>query len=892
MKSAVAADLESRLQAQADRIESTYQHQLSISSLTLAHTRSHFESKLPTREALQKYVESINLQSRDAGSTGIGYLEINAKSPLASHVTTIEPPGWLNRSLISTDVLSDESTRLALIEAARTGDVSLARLPTSRKPMKPASVGKDDRAYFGLFLPVYHPERKNSQRLKTAEGSETALSAVRGFFFSPFESKDFFESSFGAPSLQNEKVNFEVRVYPTLHSALGNNPGSSLYNRFNVNMSALGHQAVAKRTNDIGGSRIELTVRPLATFYTLSDRYLATTVGFGAAFISILILLALKASQDQILYETKAKELSVEAAQRSRSQTRLLERLNDAARGFSFELGIQNLLAKFFDAVVALTGSDGAFLYFLDSNDVTVSVQRKTAVADLTLKPSIPISTISLALTNRLIVRKGDAAAPAILSLFTEAELDENISWRVIVIPAPDGHIYGALFLSRNFRKDFEQAEIEIAQSLVAHAASAIQNAKLFRQVEEASRAKNAFLANLSHEIRTPLNAIIGFSELILRPELDEAERRQMAASLARSGEQLTELIDDILDLSKIEAGKLQITRKKTSITAALEEIKSMMHARAKAKNLLFSIESSGPLPAEIETDSLRLKQILLNLIGNAIKFTESGSVVLYLRVVHPDTAPPGDGSANQLVIRVRDSGIGISEDAKKQLFMPFSQADSSATRRFGGSGLGLALSKRLAKELGGDLQLIDSILGQGSTFEARIDAGDLQNTEWIDLYTNAPLTVPIKAKPTLTITAPSRKTSPRLEGKKILLVEDSVDNQQIFRFFLESSGAKVEIAETGLEAVRIAATCSHDLILMDIQIPEIDGKEATRRIRNQGYVRPIVALTAHAMTEERRSCIEAGCDGQITKPVSGENLVHEVAEYMRRNHGSAAVHT
>jgi len=262
------------------------------------------------------------------------------------------------------------------------------------------------------------------------------------------------------------------------------------------------------------------------------------------------------------------------------------------------------------------------------------------------------------------------------------------------------------------------------------------------------------------------------------------------------------------------------------------------------------------------------LKQILMNLIGNAIKFTEHGEVRLLIAA--------GKSPENDIILRflVEDTGIGIAEDDQRNLFRPFSQGDSSKTRKFGGSGLGLALSRRLARELGGDIVLLKSAKGAGSLFEVTVNCGDLIDVKWSDSLIKAVSMDPIERK----------KDIPRLDGVSLLLVEDSEDNQDIFKHFLGNYGATVDIVEDGLQAVDQALLKDYDAILMDIQIPKIDGKEATRRIRRKGYHNPIIALTAHAMVEERESCLQAGCNGQITKPISCEELIVQVGEYLGRS--------
>jgi PAS domain S-box-containing protein len=386
-------------------------------------------------------------------------------------------------------------------------------------------------------------------------------------------------------------------------------------------------------------------------------------------------------------------------------------------------------------------------------------------------------------------------------------------------------------------------------------------------EAERANRAKSDFLANMSHEIRTPMTAILGYMELLgdevrrndESPEEVERRRRDTVRSIQRNGLHLLQLINDILDLSKIEAEKLVLRRAPASPFELAEEVYSMMSGRARERGLALTLEPRWPLPATIDTDVVRLRQVLVNLVGNAIKFTEKGRVRIALRYeLEPRPA---------LVYEVEDTGIGIRQEELELLFRPFSQADSSMSRRFGGTGLGLTISRRLANLLGGDIE-VDSRVGSGSRFRVRLD---LAPTAEIRLLERAPSKgsgdAPVESAPVENLNA------------RILVAEDGQDNQRLISFFLTKAGASVEIAENGQVAIdKLYAAQDQgqpfDMVLMDMQMPELDGYEATRRLRQDGVATPIVALTAHAMTGDRERCLEAGCDDYTTKPISRPKLL------------------
>jgi signal transduction histidine kinase/ActR/RegA family two-component response regulator len=435
------------------------------------------------------------------------------------------------------------------------------------------------------------------------------------------------------------------------------------------------------------------------------------------------------------------------------------------------------------------------------------------------------------------------------------------------------------LAIARELRAANELLEKRIHERTAAAEAKASELEKSREQLraakeraDDASRTKSAFLANMSHEIRTPLGIMLGFTDVLLEQSIDPTEQRTYLSRIRLAGDQLLALVNDILDLSKVEAGRLEIEMRPFSLSSLVEEVASLLSEQATARGLTLTVDTRPGVPDFVVSDRQRLRQILTNVIGNGIKFTEKGGIAVTL------SSRPRAPDGIEIDFLVRDTGSGLSEAEAQRLFTPFIQADNSTTRRYGGTGLGLALSRRLARALGGDVELVQSAPGAGSTFRIVIAAGLL-----------ASRTAALAAASQMLLrrerdAGPADSPPRPLSGLHLLLVEDSPDNQILISTFLTLAGASVALAANGAEGVRQALAGSHDLILMDIQMPIMDGIQAMRRLRESGYDRPILAVTAHAMKEERERSLRLGFDDHVTKPIDRESLTRVILRQVDRS--------
>ncbi|RMF14985.1 MAG: response regulator [Gammaproteobacteria bacterium] len=401
-------------------------------------------------------------------------------------------------------------------------------------------------------------------------------------------------------------------------------------------------------------------------------------------------------------------------------------------------------------------------------------------------------------------------------------------------------HIEGVL-VDMTERREREQLEHEREQ------------ARMLQKIAQASaEAKSQFLAHMSHEIRTPLTAIIGYGETLLDEDVSPEEYKHAAETVVRSGRHLLDLINDILDHSKIEANRLTVEKVPVHLFALLDDVRNVFEERAREKGLHFSLQYDFPLPEVIESDPVRLRQILINLLGNAFKFTEAGSITLSVAC---------DRASGLLHLHVRDTGIGMTPDQLARVFQPFAQADDSVSRRYGGTGLGLVISRKLAHLLGGDIT-VHSRYGEGTEFQVTVGIGRAEPGRWIRGQEDIPDVASVQVD----------LSAPKLAGR-VLVAEDNPDNQQLLRMMLSKTGVGLSVVDNGRKALEAALAFPFDLILMDVQMPEMGGLEAVRNLREAGYRGKIVALTANVLSTDIEHYRQAGFDEWLAKPIDRARL-------------------
>lgn len=449
--------------------------------------------------------------------------------------------------------------------------------------------------------------------------------------------------------------------------------------------------------------------------------------------------------------------------------------------------------------------------------------------------------------------------------------------YRATLLPQCDetGQVEYIVVVSINIT-DYHQAEEKLRFANAQLTQKTKRTQELARRAEKSNLAKREFLANMSHEIRTPMTAILGYAES-LADTASTPEQANAVSIIRQNGSHLIEIINDMLDLSSIEAGKIRIDRAHHCPRKIVSEVVKLVEPRAIEKGLDINVEYVDAVPTSIQTDATRLRQILINLLGNAIKFTDSGAIDLVVRFT-PDSRHP------RMQFDVHDTGIGMTAEQTAKLFEPFTQADTSTTRRFGGTGLGLAISKRFAQLLDGDIAVVKTKPGVGTLVRATIATGAATGSQLI-------------GGPRATVDqlhhVDGTLASQPLAGCKIMVVDDSIDMRRLFSMILQQAGADVSFAEDGAEGLEAALDIyargeQFDCILMDMQMPVMSGYEATARLRRAGYSGPVIAVTAHCMDGDEERCIRAGCNSYTTKPIEKTELIKLVAAQSDRSSKAA----
>ncbi len=548
---------------------------------------------------------------------------------------------------------------------------------------------------------------------------------------------------------------------------------------------------------------------------------------------------------------TAARDSFLEKTRTEREILRHTPELSDPA--------LLNQLPIIDEALSSMVGEAQSIFRCIEENQRVAAGQHMNAMDNHFYDLSFKIAELEQMVRSRQFEMLQDQTARA-----QELSKFERFIGATVILIVIAVSLYG-----RKVSRMMEQSEARDRESLAQLKQSRKELSEALVAADKANRAKSQFLANMSHEIRTPMTAILGYAENLQDEAIDPEERSSALRTILRNGDHLMMVINDILDVSKIEAGELTVENIETPLLELLSELEDLFAGKARRKSLTFSATTVGDFPEVMFTDPTRLKQILVNLVGNALKFTKEGGAQVVASLSPNPEGAAERGRSPLMTFDVIDSGIGMPQESADDIFRPFAQVDDSMTRRFGGTGLGLSISRYLARKLGGDI-VVTSEPGVGSTFSVTVSVGEPTSE---------------------TKVLRRRGTKSRREYDldcDILVAEDNPDNQRLIQRLLEKSKARVTVVDNGQKAVDEALRAAREgtpyaVILMDMQMPVMDGVTATLSLRGQGYDGAIIALTAHAMATEKTRCLEAGCNDFTTKPLQVKQLLDLIEHHKNR---------
>ena len=877
-------------------IVSSIEQRFEVYVNALFHTRSFFEvSPNIDLDTFEELLNNLKLREKYRGIRGIGYLPKvptrNLKSfekkiamqelsdfkifPLnaSGHGDIAFPlthyyPLENHRNILGIDPYSEPTRRQIMDLAKETG------LPASTGLVSFANQQSEEGNGFVVYVPSY----KRGMPLLTAEQREKAL---MGFIVGTVRTDYFFDFlSIIHRFAQNQ---LHLAVFDGAPKENGNpDPKNLIFETANRNQikDTVFFEKIT-RTSHVQFANINWTVQltTLPPFFAPGWWRLPLFVFVFGSIVSVVLTLTIILSKNQSRMLMKDIALRKAAEQELKNEKKIVELTSKIGLNLKAESDLKDIVQMVTDTATEVTKAEfGAFFYnTLDENGETITAHAFSGIVPSALNQfTIPNGTKIFETTfdKKEFTRAYD---------ITEDPQYDKMGLPYLGVPskmllvrsflaAPvkslkTDEIIGGLFFGHSERGIFTENSEKALKSICAHAGVAIDNATLYSQLteaqeaaESANKAKSNFLANMSHEIRTPLGVILGYTDLALEQHSQFPENlHEYLTFIKKNGEELTRIIGEVLDLAKIEANKMEIEKTQFNLHTFLNDVLSFLNLRAREKGILLSLSQDLNTPQYIVSDPTRLRQIITNLVGNAIKFTEKGAITLHVKLLK--SSP----EELHLCFAIEDTGIGISNKQKEKLFMPFSQADNSITRKYGGTGLGLLLSKQLSNAMGGDLVLQRSELGKGSLFEFNIIAYPPKDEQ----------------KNEKQVQPAFKERSPELEGKKILIVEDSEDNQVLLKYYLKHVNLDIQLAKNGEEGVAITKEYNPDLVLMDIQMPVMDGYSATKELRSWGYDKPIIALTAHALNEDRERALQNGFNDYLTKPLDRKLLLNALKKYL-----------